>query len=414
MSVQLPRGAIEFDQVSKQYRLGAQGTLRGTDAALFRRHQGTGDGRQTLWAIRDATFRIAPGESLGLIGPNGSGKTTTLKLLSRITQPTRGQIHVPGKVSALIEVGAGFHPELTGRENIYLNGAILGLRRQEITQKLEAIIAFSELERFIDTPVKRYSSGMYVRLGFAIAAHVEPDILLVDEVLAVGDAAFRQKCIARMEELRQTGITILFVSHNMHMVKRLCDRALFLWEGRVLQDGTPGEVISAYEQLLQERSALQTGVRRTVQGTEVEVLDVKTLDRDNMPRHSFAHGESLRISATCVTSSPIVAPVVRVRLISGNGSVVAMMATHHSRELDSASFALMGKTELSLVIPSVELVSGTYSVELRIMDTTDSQVLAAGYSELFSVDSPGFAYEVDRGTYSPRVIWHLPQTHGES
>ena len=228
MSTQRPRGSIDFEGVSKKYRLGAQGTLRGTVAALVGRNREGGEQKRTLWALRDVSFRLSPGESLGLIGPNGSGKTTTLKLLSGITLPAKGRIAVQGRTSALIELGAGFHPELTGLENIYLNGAILGLKRREIARRLEAIIDFSGLKRFIDTPVKRYSSGMYVRLGFAVAAHVEPDVLLVDEVLAVGDASFRHRCIQHMHKLRKNGTTVLFVSHNMHLVREMCDQVLLL------------------------------------------------------------------------------------------------------------------------------------------------------------------------------------------
>ena len=196
---------------------------------------------------------IEPGAALGLVGPNGSGKTTSLKLLSRITFPSAGRVHINGRISALIELGAGFHPDLTGRENVYLNGTILGMKKHEIDKRFDQIVDFSGIERFIDTPVKRYSSGMYVRLGFSVAAHVEPDVLLVDEVLAVGDAQFRQKCARRIEELQSIGTTIVFVAHNLYLVRSVCDQAVFLLKGQVQQQGTVDDVLNRYENWLIEQ-----------------------------------------------------------------------------------------------------------------------------------------------------------------
>lgn len=199
-----------------------------------------------VWALKDVSFEIRPGEIVGIIGRNGAGKSTLLKILSRITEPTTGDAKIYGRIASLLEVGTGFHPELTGRENIFLNGAILGMRKQEIKIKFDEIVAFAETEKFIDTPVKYYSSGMYVRLAFAVAAHLEPDILLVDEVLAVGDARFQRKCLDKMQDVGQQGRTVLFVSHNMPAVTRLCPRTVSLDEGRVLRDGPSYEVVSAY------------------------------------------------------------------------------------------------------------------------------------------------------------------------
>jgi lipopolysaccharide transport system ATP-binding protein len=201
---------------------------------------------ETFWALRDISFAVAPGEVLGVVGKNGAGKSTLLKLLSRITEPTEGRITLHGRVASLLEVGTGFHPELSGRENIYLNGTILGMRKREVDQKLDEIVAFAEVERFLDTPVKRYSSGMYVRLAFAVAAHLEPEILLVDEVLAVGDADFQAKCLGKMGEVARHGRTILFVSHNMAAVQRLCTRAILLERGRLTLDADPRSVTQRY------------------------------------------------------------------------------------------------------------------------------------------------------------------------
>ncbi len=199
-----------------------------------------------IWALRHVSFDVPRGQILGVIGPNGAGKSTLLKILSRITEPTEGRAEIRGRVGSLLEVGTGFHPELTGRENIYLSGALLGMRKAEIDRKLDEIIAFAEIAKFADTPVKRYSSGMYVRLAFAVAAHLEPEVLIVDEVLAVGDTAFQRKCLAKMEDVRQHGRTILFVSHNLSAITRLCQRAILLSGGLVQNDGPPAEVVSAY------------------------------------------------------------------------------------------------------------------------------------------------------------------------
>jgi len=247
--------AIKVEGLGKRYRLGRmrQGyrTLREslTDLATApfrRRARGAGGRSEEFWALRDLDIEIRPGEVVGIIGRNGAGKSTLLKVLSRITRPTTGQVRLRGRIASLLEVGTGFHPELTGRENIYLNGSILGMPRREIARKFDEIVAFAEVERFLDSPVKRYSSGMYVRLAFAVAAHLEPEILLVDEVLAVGDASFQKKCLNKMEDVGQGGRTVLFVSHNMTAVSRLCPRTILLDVGGVVADGPSHQVTSSY------------------------------------------------------------------------------------------------------------------------------------------------------------------------
>jgi len=238
---------IEFNHVTKTYQLGVRGSLRETLmnalSGLVRRES---DHKKLLNALEDVSFEVREGEVLGLIGANGAGKTTTLKILSRVTYPTTGSVSVDGRISALIELGAGFHPDLSGAENIYLNASILGLKRAEIDAKLGEIVAFSGLERFLDTPVKRYSSGMYARLAFSVAAHVDPDVLLVDEVLSVGDAIFQEKCLNRMKEIRDKGKAMVFVSHNMIAVQNICSRVIWLDRGKVRAVGEPEEVISKY------------------------------------------------------------------------------------------------------------------------------------------------------------------------
>jgi len=238
---------IEVRGLSKRYRLGqlGAGSLREEAERLFRRRGPRPAGE--FWALKDVSFDVAPGEVLGVVGRNGAGKSTLLKLLSRVTEPTAGEVRLRGRVASLLEVGTGFHPELTGRENIYLNGAILGMTRVEIRRKFDEIVAFAEVERFLETPVKRYSSGMYVRLAFAVAAHLEPEILIVDEVLAVGDAEFQKKCLGKMRRVSaEEGRTVLFVSHNMTAINSLCDRAMLMAGGEVAMVGLPEEVVRGY------------------------------------------------------------------------------------------------------------------------------------------------------------------------
>ncbi len=257
---------VRVQDLSKLYRIGerqSHDTLRDLlaekIAAPFRRrgsspsrgdspkqyHEGSGD---ELWALRDVSLEVEHGEVVGIIGANGAGKSTLLKVLSRITEPTSGRVEIHGRLGSLLEVGTGFDPELTGRENVYLNGAILGMKRGETRRRFDEIVEFSEVERFIDTPVKRYSSGMYTRLAFSVAAHLEPEILIVDEVLAVGDASFQRKCLGKMGDVAQTGRTVLFVSHNMLAVEDLCDRAIWLKDGRIAEEGHPSTVVSDYLQ----------------------------------------------------------------------------------------------------------------------------------------------------------------------
>lgn len=235
--------AVVFRNVSKFYYLQSQRTLKEFLPAFLR-------GKQTkkeLWALKNVSFKVRRGETLGIVGPNGAGKSTVLKLIAGVTQPSKGKIIVNGKVSPLIELGAGFHPELTGRENIYLNGSILGLKRTEIDKKFKSIVDFAELWDFIDTPIKFYSSGMYMRLGFSIAISVEPEILLIDEILAVGDASFQKKCLEKMNEFKKNKVTIVFVSHNLGAIKDFCQRAIWLERGKIKEEGEPEKVITAYQ-----------------------------------------------------------------------------------------------------------------------------------------------------------------------
>jgi lipopolysaccharide transport system ATP-binding protein len=289
--------AIDIAGVSKRYTIGLADrptNFRESIVAMLGspwkrlRHLGGRAGAATdFWALRDVSFDVRVGDVVGIIGPNGAGKSTLLKVLSRITPPTAGHIDLDGRVSSLLEVGTGFHPELTGRENIFLNGAILGMLRAEIRRKFDAIVSFAGLEQFIDTPVKHYSSGMYVRLAFSVAAHLEPEILIIDEVLSVGDFHFRNRCLGRMREMRDEGRTVLFVSHDLTSVRQLCNRAVMLLGGRVDQDGLPDEVTRRYEQMNRDPSMAAGGA----------------LDRVNPPPHYHLRRVELRNAKGAITRS---------------------------------------------------------------------------------------------------------------
>jgi lipopolysaccharide transport system ATP-binding protein len=282
--------SIAVDSLSKKYRLGeyqaAYGTLRETIVHATRRLAGREHRTPSaeIWALQDVSFEVPEGQVLGVIGRNGAGKSTLLKILTRIVTPTAGRAEIRGRVGSLLEVGTGFNQELTGRENVYLNGAILGMKRREIEQRFDDIVEFSGVEKFIDTPVKRYSSGMYVRLAFAVAAHLEPEILLVDEVLSVGDAEFQRRCLGRMEQLGNSGRTVLFVSHALPAVAQLCDRAIWIDGGRVVGDGKPAEVIANYLQQTHSADTEREWSEESAPGNDLaRILSIRALPHEGLP-----------------------------------------------------------------------------------------------------------------------------------
>ena len=325
--------AIRVEGLGKEYMLGGAEThhetfremLVGTFSAplkKLRRLGGTDRAQERFWALDDISFQIGHGELIGVIGRNGAGKSTLLKILSRITEPTRGRATIRGRIASLLEVGTGFHPELTGRENVFLNGAILGMSRREVTRKFDEIVAFAEIERFLDTPVKRYSSGMYVRLAFAVAAHLEPEILLVDEVLAVGDARFQKKCVSKMGDVAGQGRTVLFVSHNMAAIRQLCQRRLWFEHGRLKGEGDAAEVIASY---LQESHAARSTESLTschVEGKGLVLVGLRTelIDRDD------GDFKDLQITLSCVLERRINPLGVGVEIRAGDDTLVGSYA----------------------------------------------------------------------------------------
>ena len=323
---------------------------------------------EEFWALRDVSFEINQGEIVGIIGGNGAGKSTLLKILSRITQPTEGRVRLRGRVSSLLEVGTGFHSELTGRENIFLNGAILGMTRLDIKGKFDEIVSFAEVERFIDTPVKRYSSGMYVRLAFAVAAHLEPEILIIDEVLAVGDAAFRKRCLAKMEQVsQQEGRTVLFVSHQMSVVKQLCGRCMLLHGGQMLQSGPTREVVDSYLTHATNLTAIELSQRKDRQGRgDARIGAIEYYNSDGQKVHEGSSARTLVIRVHFTVRNGIVLKNCRIALavMSNNPRPYFELSTDL---VYKNSLQLSGEGYVEFVIPDLPLPGGTYRLDICLV-----------------------------------------------
>ncbi|MCL4390418.1 MAG: ABC transporter ATP-binding protein [Patescibacteria group bacterium] len=357
---------VEVNKLSKKYRLGGQQpylTLRDTLAELVR-HPIIKRDNHEFWALRDVTFRVAPGEVVGIIGRNGAGKSTLLKIISRITCPTAGDVRLQGNVSSLLEVGTGFSPELTGRENIFLNGAILGMSRSEIRRRFDAIVDFAETEKFLDTPVKYYSSGMYMRLAFSVAAHLEPDILLVDEVLAVGDAEFQKKCLGKMEEVRnRQGRTILFVSHNMKTIEQLCSRCLLIDKGKIVMDGDSQKVISHYlnKQKIQSSAMLfPVDKNKIAQITKIAILNSKYQSRSEVPI-----SEDFYINIEMRVNHRVKKALISIYFYSQGDLLLFSTEGDHSGQLLSYP---AGKYKTMVRIPAFLFESGNYTIDVAIQN----------------------------------------------
>ena len=371
---------ISVEDLGKKYSLRHQRNERYTalrdvltDKAksLFRRNGGGAQSsREDFWALKNVSFDVKQGEVLGIIGRNGAGKTTLLKILSRITEPTEGRVRIRGRVASLLEVGTGFHPELTGRENIYLNGAILGMSKAEIKKKFDEIVAFAETEKFLDTPVKRYSSGMYVRLAFAVAAHLEPEILVVDEVLAVGDAEFQKKCLGKMEEVSQGGRTVLFVSHNMGAISGLCGRSLLLDFGSIAATGRSDEVIELYLRGSADSSAA-SDARYTGGHSDAFFTRVAVLDDQMMPASNIDVRKDFFICLEYSLIRHITNIDAGIAVFNSAGNKVFFSARHLSAR--NGRFSEAGHYRSLIKIPGLFLTPGHYSVSAGL-DVTNVQV----------------------------------------
>lgn len=406
---------IQFEQVSKKYHLGMTRTslpalISGWAKSAFRKPGPGVLNKGDFWALRDVSFELNKGDALALVGANGAGKTTTLKLLARITRPTSGVINVNGKLSALIELGAGFHPDLSGRENIFLNGAILGLKKAEIQRRFDSIVSFAELDKFIDTPVKRYSSGMAVRLGFAVAASIDPDILLVDEVLAVGDAAFRLKCMNRIQELISAGTTLVFVSHNMGLVKAVCGLALYIEKGQTKHFGKTNDVVETYnralnEQRISEFEGREEGTKtRSATGEITKVLvsgqanDANTLMTNRPAKITIQYRSYHDLGEVSVV----------LRVIRSDGVVCTSLYSN----VDGVPLSITkGDGEITVKLQPFQLFPGTYYAVATLKDKIGSFNHDMAYSDWFHVEGEMAGYEDLDAVYEPNRVWdHQPST----
>jgi lipopolysaccharide transport system ATP-binding protein len=379
----MTRPIIEVEGLSKRYRLGQYGaaTLREEverfiERQLRRGDRGSGDAAKRrpvvadseFWALKDVSFSVEAGEAVGIIGRNGAGKSTLLKILSRITEPTRGEARIRGRIASLLEVGTGFHPELTGRENVYLNGTLLGMTKAEVSAKFDEIVAFAEIERFLDTPVKRYSSGMYVRLAFAVAAHLEPEILVVDEVLAVGDVDFQRKCLGKMSEAsRSGGRTVLFVSHDTGAIQTLCSRALVLENGVNAFVGEAADAVRFYLRNTVHQAVVDDFSHCARNGTgEARVLGIRLEGAGGAPQAQFRMGEPLEVVVKAHFPTPIQNPICGVNIDTDTGIVVAdCRSSHYGLRFGTAH----GSVEYRMRIESLALYPRSYVVEPWLTDS---------------------------------------------
>ena len=396
---------IRVERIGKRYHIGERARqsalLRDVIAGAFRRN-GKRSSREIIWAVHDVSFDVKQGEVVGLIGRNGAGKSTLLKLLARITRPTVGRAELQGRIASLLEVGTGFHSELTGRENIFLSGAILGMSKAEIVRKFDEIVAFSEVERFIDTPLKHYSSGMGMRLAFAVAAHLEPEILLVDEVLSVGDASFQKKCLGKMQEVSSGGRTIIFVSHNMTALKRLCTRAVWLDGGQILENGEAGEVVSCYLQrnTVANLQSLWEDERTAPGDHRVRLRSVRLLSQDDSSDHITVH-TPLRIEFTYWNYVPDA--VLNVSMILNNLEEVCVFAT--ASDFGPRPVGLVRHT---LQIPGNLLNAGSYYVNMIVVKDASVGILFQNNVLAFEVaegEVVGNWYGKFPGAVRPKLKW---------
>lgn len=378
--------AIQVEGLSKRYRLGGLTSINRTfremiseqAGALFSRTRNGSNRREDVnaekaaadfWALRDVSFNVEPGECVGVIGRNGAGKSTLLKILSRITDPTAGHADIRGRVSSLLEVGTGFHAELSGRENIYLNGSILGMRRAEIDRKFDEIVDFAGVEKFLDTPVKRYSSGMTVRLAFAVAAHLEPEIMLVDEVLAVGDAGFQRKCLGKMSEAANSDRTILFVSHNMAAVSKLCKRSILIDGGQVVADGPSDDIIRQYFQCLEQSRASDIRERADRRGTgTVRIEKLRMVDaRSHDPINSAVSGQSVRIEVDYVRTDGQSMPLRNVNMGLAVMNDLGQFVTAWNSQMSSRNFEMLPASgSITCEIPRLALMYGQFNLNATL------------------------------------------------
>ncbi|MBJ6727086.1 ABC transporter ATP-binding protein [Geomesophilobacter sediminis] len=383
--------AIRAENLSKRFCLSGlyrQDTLRDQIASGLQRLLHPANfpraTKKDFWALRDVSFEIPQGEVIGIIGQNGAGKSTLLKILSQIVEPTMGRAEIYGRVGSLLEVGTGFHPELTGRENIYLNGAIIGMPKQEINRLFDAIVDFAEISKFVDMPVKRYSSGMYVRLAFAVSAHLRPEILMIDEVLSVGDLQFQRKCMRYAETLRKSNSTILFVSHNMFAVKTMCNRVLVLSGGRIIFDGEPADAIKVYEgeTAVSELSWARDAIGGDPSEWAIYITNIEIMDESGQQKNLFNHGERMRVRLTFDVRNKVDNANFLVSFIRSD----EISCCNYNTTMDGFHLpVLQTNNALELLTPPLKLVSDSYKIYVLVRDSSFERLYCAHVGKSFHV-----------------------------
>lgn len=411
------QNAIEFNAVWKKFRKGEKfNSLRDAIPNFIKSFKPSQYSNAELkesefWAVKDVSFQIKPGEVVGFIGPNGAGKSTILKLLSRIMSPTQGTLKINGRLSALIEVTAGFHPELTGRENVYLNGTILGMKRSELDSKFDDIVEFSGLREFIDTPVKRYSSGMFSRLGFSVAAHVNPDVLLVDEVLAVGDIAFQSKCAMKMRELMSSGTTIMLVSHNLQLVQSLCKRIILIDKGQVLMDSTPEKAIPAYEEIISKQKEEEFKSKIEKSDYKVKLKEEHLLDIDNLTlikngqetTEYFNIEDEIAFNVSYICRKKMDGLVFLIEIIRDDG---VLCCSSSSKDANSGVNVIKDNGRVTINFGKNTLNPGVYAVKVSVWDADMLHPYAIRKNDIFRIVSENFKQE-NEGVFNPQMRWNF-------
>lgn len=417
----MSKTAIVVENLGKRYviakqKKGVDGMRHVIEGAIrspinwLRSHRQSKLKQVDFWALRNVSLTVNQGEVVGIVGRNGAGKSTLLKLLSRITVPSEGQFRIDGRAASLLEVGTGFHQELTGRENIFLNGAILGMKRAEIMRRFDEIVEFSEIEEFLDTPVKHYSSGMFVRLAFAVAAHLEPEVLIVDEVLAVGDAAFQKKCLGKMGRFAESGRTILFVSHNMDAVRTLCQRGIWLKEGQVFQDGKMEDVADAYFENIYNETPFSCSIPEY----GLKILKVVLKNDRGAEVRQFQPGDDLTVEISYDVGKRIAKPIIALGIIGVSGSCFTanmLLDGHRPNYLE-------GTGKISCSFHSIPLLPQSYTIRMRVQGSDPGELLIP-YQDVASFDVTGdltgYGYRGEFLRYArhstPVVVpydWHLP------
>lgn len=411
----MSKNIITVDNISKKFELGVIGSGSFRESFTNGLYRLLGLRKKSVskdfWAIQDISFDVKEGAAIGIIGRNGAGKSTLLKVLSRITSPTKGRIELNGRIASLLEVGTGFHPELTGRENIFLNGSILGMTRSEIRKKFDEIVDFSGVEQFLETPVKRYSSGMYVRLAFAVAAHLEPEILVIDEVLAVGDIEFQKKCLGKMGSVAKGGRTVLFVSHNMGAIRTLCEEVIVLDKGKKLFQGDVETGVNMYlgvaNQNMSEHGQVQWSMENAIGKEEMKLLGVQLQDRTGNVRSTFATSEEIELHVDYYLEAPVINMRINIQVLTGDDQILFSASTHDSEPHKKEQ----GRYTCSTRFPKDLFNEGIYKVWLNAGSPGYKELIAGQIYLKFNTEkytnSGSMFNEKMPGHVAPILTWDI-------